>query len=227
MRYDDDHSQSFGPVLRRIAILAVIITAVPVMLWSITAFMRTFVAQPVIPSARPLASADIANATPAPVAASNPQAPASAPVVEAKATTSDADGKSGPLSDPAASSTLPATNPAVVASTDTTGSTPATPAAPQARDQSAANSPWPNPAQAVGEQQLQSGAPTVDSGDTLPASPPLTGPIPLPPHRPKMLALAEGPIPLPRKRPTDADTASNTPPADNSNFLTHLFGQTH
>jgi hypothetical protein len=43
-----------------------------------------------------------------------------------------------------------------------------------------------------------------------------------------MLAMAEGPIPLPRKRPTDADTASNTPPADgSSNFLTHLFGQTH
>jgi hypothetical protein len=62
MRYDDDNSQSFGPVLRRIAVLAVIITAVPVMLWSITAFMRTYVAQPVIPSARPLASVANPNA---------------------------------------------------------------------------------------------------------------------------------------------------------------------
>ena len=48
MRLDDDNSHSFAPLLRRIFILVVVITAVPVMLWTITAFMRTYVAQPVI-----------------------------------------------------------------------------------------------------------------------------------------------------------------------------------
>jgi hypothetical protein len=77
MRYDDDNSQSFGPVLRRIAILAVIITVVPVMLWSITVVMRTYVAQPVIQSARPLALVANPNAASAPSADNN--APAEVP----------------------------------------------------------------------------------------------------------------------------------------------------
>ena len=233
MRFDDDNSQSFGPVLRRIAILAVIITAVPVMLWSITAFMRTFVAQPVIPSPRPLAAADTANAAPA--AASSVSTPVNAPVVEARATAtdargSDADGKSDPLSDSAAPA--PTTTASLVpAPAAPTPAAPAqnAPAAPQVVDQAAAssaNSPWPDPAQAIGGQQSQSAAATDDSADTLPVSPPLTGPIPLPPHRPKVLALVDGPIPLPRVRPADADATSDPPP-DNGNFFTHLFGQSH
>ena len=48
MRLDDDNTNSYAPVLRRIFILVIVITAVPVMLWTITAFMRTYVAQPVI-----------------------------------------------------------------------------------------------------------------------------------------------------------------------------------
>ena len=235
MRFDDDNSQSFGLVLRRIAILAVIITAVPVMLWSITAFMRTFVAQPVIPSPRPLAPADTANAAPAPAAASSVSTPANAPVVEARATAtdargSDADGKNDQLSDSAA----PAPTTTASLAPAPAAPAPAAPAqnappAPQVVDQdaaSSANSPWPDPAQAIGGQQSQSAISTDDSADTLPASPPLTGPIPLPPHRPKVLALADGPIPLPRIRPADAD-ATPDPPPDNGNFFTHLFGQTH
>jgi hypothetical protein len=222
MRFDDDHSQSFGPVLRRIAILAVIITAVPVMLWSITAFMRTFVAQPVIPSPRPLAAADTANAAPA--AASSVSTPTSAPVVEARATATDARGAdANQLSDSAPPTTTASLAPAPAAPTRNA------PAAPQTADQAAANSansPWPDPAQAIGGQQSQSAASNDDSADTSAASPPLTGPIPLPPHRPKVLAMADGPIPLPRRRPTDAD-ATTDPPPDSGNFLTHLFGQTH
>jgi hypothetical protein len=224
MRFDDDHSQSFGPVLRRIAILAVIITAVPVMLWSITAFMRTFVAQPVIPSPRPMAAADTANAAPA--AASRVSAPTNAPVVEARATATDArgadaDGKSDHLSDSAA----PA--PTTTASLAPAPAAPTRNAPPTADHAAAnsANSPWPDPAQAIGGQQSQSAASNDDSADT-PAAAPLTGPIPLPPHRPKVLAMADGPIPLPRRRPADA-AATPDPPPDSGNFLTHLFGQTH
>jgi hypothetical protein len=236
MRYDDDHSQSFGPVLRRIAILAVIITAVPVMLWSITAFMRTYVAQPVIPSARPLALAADPNAASAPSADNNAPAQAGAPVVEARATATDArgldaDGKSDQLSDSAAPAQAP------IGTTASIGPVPAAPMsaaspAPQT-DRTAANSPgnssnspWPDPSQATGGGQLQTAASAGDVTDTLPASAPLTGPIPLPPHRPKVLAMADGPVPLPRRRPADAD-ATRDPPPDSGNFFTHLFGQTH
>jgi hypothetical protein len=231
MRYDDDNSQSFGPVLRRIAILAAIIIAVPVMLWSITSFMRTFVAQPVIPSAKPMAAADL---TPTP-------APVSSPMVEARATAtdargSDADGKGNALSNGAAVAPAPTANVAALTPADTTGSTAPTPAAavaPQPNDQTAsnppnsANSPWPDPSQAIRGQPLQNTASADDSSDALPASPPLTGPVPLPPHRPKYMAMADGSIPLPRRRPTDADAAAAEPPADNGNLFTHLFGQTH
>jgi hypothetical protein len=231
MRYDDDNSQSFGPVLRRIAILAVIITAVPVMLWSITAFMHTYVAQPVIPSARPLALGANPNAASAPSADSNAPAPAGTPVVEARATATDADGKSDQLSDSAAPAQAP------TGTTASIGPVPAAPMAaspaPQNTDRTAANSPgnsasspWPDPSQAVGGQQPQTANSAGDSSDALPASTPLTGPIPLPPHRPKVFAMADGPIPLPRRRPAEADAASDPPP-DNGNFLTHLFGQTH
>ena len=237
MRYDDDHSQSFGPVLRRIAILAVIIAAVPVMLWSITAFMHTYVAQPVIPSARPLALVASPNAASAPSADNNAPARAGAPVVEARATATDArgldtDGKSDQLSDGAAPAQTP------TGTTASIGPVPAAPIsaasnAPQATNRTAANSsgnpansPWPDPSQAIGGQPLQTATSGGDSSDALPASAPLVGPIPLPPHRPKVLAMADGPVPLPRRRPADADTTSDPPP-DNGNFLTHLFGQTH
>src|SRR5580704_3612634 len=63
MRLDDDNSYSFAPLLRRIFILVVVITAVPVMLWTATAFMRTYVAQPVIATARPLAPNTLASDT--------------------------------------------------------------------------------------------------------------------------------------------------------------------
>ena len=37
---DDDNIKHYAPVLRRIIILVAVITAVPVMLWTITAFMH-------------------------------------------------------------------------------------------------------------------------------------------------------------------------------------------
>jgi hypothetical protein len=237
MRYDDDNSQTFGPVLRRIAILAVIITAVPVMLWSITAFMRTYVAQPVIPSPRPLALVANPNTASAPSADNSAPAQAIAPVVEARATATDArgldgDGKSDQLSDSAAPAQAPAGTTASIGSVPAAPMSPASPA-PQSTDQTAAkspgnsaNSPWPDPSQAIGEPQLQTATSAGDSSDTLPASAPLAGPIPLPPHRPKVFAMADGAIPLPRVRPTAADATSDPPP-DSGNFFTHLFGQSH
>jgi len=57
MREDDDHIRLYAPLLRRIIILVAIVIAVPVVMWTITAFMRTYVAPPKLPTFRPIATA--------------------------------------------------------------------------------------------------------------------------------------------------------------------------
>ena len=76
---DDDNIKHYAPVLRRIIILVAVITAVPVMLWTITAFMHTYIAQPTIPSPQPLAAATATVTPSADSATANPPAPAAAP----------------------------------------------------------------------------------------------------------------------------------------------------
>ena len=56
MREDDDEFRHYVPLLRRIIILVAVITAVPVVLWTITAFVRTYVGPPRIPTFHQLAS---------------------------------------------------------------------------------------------------------------------------------------------------------------------------
>src|SRR6202035_8212 len=87
--YDDDSNiQHYAPVLRRIIMLVAVITPVPVMLWTITAFMHTYIAQPTIPAPRPLAAATAAPASPAAdTTATNPPTLAAAPSQPAPAVT--------------------------------------------------------------------------------------------------------------------------------------------
>src|SRR5580658_3643281 len=47
---DDDDIRLYMPVLQRIIILVAVIIAVPVMLWTITAFVRTYVGPPQLPT---------------------------------------------------------------------------------------------------------------------------------------------------------------------------------
>jgi hypothetical protein len=213
MREYDDQIQHYAPVLRRIIILVAIITAVPVMLWTITAFMRTYVAQPTIPTPRPIAAAtdtDTANPAPAPMTA------AAAPIVEARATATDArgtDGRSDRIPD-SASNTPTAVAPPTVAQPAPTATAmqtaPAPVAPPTAAPAAAPDNVFPNPAPALAAQlqQAQPAAPDV-ADDTLPPADPIVGPIPLPRHRPTVFALAEttGSVPLPRARPSDAPAA--------------------
>ena len=95
--YDDDSNiQHYAPVLRRIIILVAVITAVPVMLWTITAFMHTYIAQPTIPAPRPLAAATAAAAPASPAAdtaTANPTSPTQpAPAVTDARATDDSRG---------------------------------------------------------------------------------------------------------------------------------------
>jgi hypothetical protein len=83
MRENDDNIRLYAPLLRRIIILVAVITAVPVVLWTITAVMRTYVAPPKVPTFRPIveATATVApGSTAADPSTSAAATPAAAPV---------------------------------------------------------------------------------------------------------------------------------------------------
>ncbi|HMG77037.1 MAG TPA: hypothetical protein VK591_00030 [Xanthobacteraceae bacterium] len=216
--YDDDSNiQHYAPVLRRIIILVAVITAVPVMLWTITAFMHTYIAQPTIPAPRPLATATAAPASPAADTA-NPPAPSQAAPAAIDARATD-DGRSDRIRDGAGNNAAPNVQ---VASTAALSPAPsAAPAAsPAAVTVQAAPAPsvFPNPPFVTQPAPAASDANNA-AIDDLPPPDPITGPVPLPRHRPSVLALADTNIPLPRARPSDApEPASSTTDAPPSGY---------
>src|SRR5271169_5789404 len=56
MREDDGEFGHYVPIVRRIIILVAVITAVPVVLWTITAFVRAYVVPAKVPTFHQLAS---------------------------------------------------------------------------------------------------------------------------------------------------------------------------
>ena len=206
--YDDDSNiQHYAPVLRRIIILVAVITAVPVMLWTITAFMHTYIAQPTIPAPRPLAAATD-TATPASPAADTAMANPPAPSQPGPTVT---DANAG------------APNVQVAALQPTPSAAPAAPPAPAAVTVQAAPasapSVFPDPPSATQPRSTPAAQDSANDADALPPPDPITGPVPLPRHRPSVLALADTNIPLPRARPGDApEPASPTPDAPPSGY---------
>jgi hypothetical protein len=211
------------PVLRRLIILVAVITAIPVVMWTITAVVRTYVGPPKLPTFRPIAAA------PAPAAAGPDQAAAAPsaddngkgarqPVVDANATTSNgaSGGITGGTPDNAGAANAKAAPAAAAPGSLQTASLPgnasgnAAPApdsgvaqfAPEDRQTSnnwppppAAN--WPSP----GVQQPVAG-PAAERQ-------PIQGPVPLPRKRPHTVAIAQSQgIPLPRPRPDTAGPAA-------------------
>ena len=213
--YDDDGNiQHYAPVLRRIIILVAVITAVPVMLWTITAFMHTYIAQPTIPAPRPLAAATAAPASPAADTA-NPPAPSQPAPAAADAGAPD-DGRGDRMRDSAGNNAAPNVQ---VASTGALSSapsaTPAAPPAPAAGTVQAAPAPsvFPNPPFVTQPTPTAQDSGNNDAAtDDLPPPDPITGPVPLPRHRPSVLALADTNIPLPRARPGDAPEPQSATP---------------
>jgi hypothetical protein len=61
MREYDEHIRLYTPMLQRVIILVAVIIAVPVVLWTITAFVRAYVAPPQLPTFKPLAAAQTTN----------------------------------------------------------------------------------------------------------------------------------------------------------------------
>jgi hypothetical protein len=105
MRDDEDHIRQFMPVLRRIIILVAVLTAIPVVMWTITAFVRTYVGPPKTPTFQHMADAapagslaDAPAATPSDNGATGSTPTSPQPIVEAKAAAMDADANA-PASD--------------------------------------------------------------------------------------------------------------------------------
>jgi hypothetical protein len=219
--YDDDSNiQHYAPVLRRIIILVAVITAVPVMLWTITAFMHTYIAQPTIPAPRPLATATAAPASPAAdTATASPPAPSQpAPAItDAKATD---DGRGDRVRDSAGNNAAPNVQVASTAALSPAPSAaPAAPPAPAAVTVQAAPAPSVFPNSPFIPQQQPAASDSTNDADALPPPDPITGPVPLPRHRPSVLALADTAIPLPRARPgTAPEPQSPTPDAPPSGY---------
>lgn len=231
---DDDQFRHYLPLVRRIIILVAVLTAVPVILWTITAFVRTYVGPPKVPTFRPMAAAatmDVPGAAdagvkPEPTAQQTVVPVSPPPVVEARATATDARGPlpapKGPLlADRSADGDagLPAggrTGPA--AALPPINAVPQAVPMPTAAD--VTGSAASNPGATAMQQQSDAAAPQADA-DALPASEPLAGPIPLPRHRPRYFAMAQ--VPMPRARPDAAGpSASDTSPGP-LDWLQKLF----
>jgi hypothetical protein len=218
--YDDDSNiQHYAPVLRRIIILVAVITAVPVMLWTITAFMHTYIAQPTIPAPLPLAAATATAARTGPAAdtaITNPPTIAAAPSQPAPAAT-DAratdDGRGDRIRDSAGNNAAPNVQVASTAAISPAPSAaPAAPPAPGAVTVQTAPAPSVFPNSPFIPQQQPAASDSTNDADALPPPDPITGPVPLPRHRPSVLALADTAIPLPRARPgTAPEPATPTP----------------
>lgn len=234
MREDEDQFRYYVPLLRRIIILVAVITAIPVILWTITAFVRTYVAPPKLPSFRPMTATASIAAPPVPdntgkLGAAPQQAapaqPAAAAMVEARATATDARdsppaAKGPPLAEPPAEASPGALPPRVATLT------PVAPAPADAAPKADAMTPMTfdappqNKAAAIAVQQPA--APTDTTEDALPAAAPLHGPVPLPRRRPHNLAVADLGVPMPRPRPGASDPDA---PASPLEWIRNIFQQ--
>ncbi|MBO0718841.1 MAG: hypothetical protein J2P55_16115, partial [Rhizobiales bacterium] len=68
--YGDENIRLYTPILQRVIILAAVVIAVPVMMWTITTFVRSYVARPAVPALEHLASANMPTRIPAPAQSS-------------------------------------------------------------------------------------------------------------------------------------------------------------
>jgi cytoskeletal protein RodZ len=232
---ESDHIRLYSPVLHRILILLAVIAAVPVVLWSISAFVRTYVAPPRLPTFHAVAAASskttpgtgtVADTASLPTSATDTASKSDArshvadiknPLAASAAQDSAAAPEGGPYVPVPAGTTAPQSMAATAYASpdDATGTAvlPAPPSNPAPSNVAALDTPTPADA-------------TPASIDTAPAAEPLAGPVPLPPHRPRVFAMAQTAIPVPRPRPAESAPApvqdTNPGPLD---WLGKIFRQ--
>jgi hypothetical protein len=244
MREDDGQFGRFVPLLRRAIVLVAVLIAAPVILWTITAFVRAYVGPPKVPTFHQVAATASVNAQASSDAAAGvgdqPQAGVSDSSSATVATATDARGMAasgkGPLLDEhpssgdsnAPSSATKMADMSSAAQADQRGAAVPAVAAAAAPDVAAANAgaAMPGASTAVtANATQQSGTVTQLSADTMPAAAPLTDRIPLPRRRPRVFAMVDSAMPMPRPRPDSAAPATpdttTTGPLD---FLQNLFG---
>src|SRR6516165_5851803 len=224
--YDDESIRLYTPVLQRVIILAAVVIAIPVMMWTITTFVRSYIARPKLPALEHVASANLP--TRIPTIALSPPSPAPPPADQSAPQRLD-----GASASDATRPTAETRNGRpTTGDISTTGSAPPAPPAPRlplaprSNDNAASvGAPtssdhgiaWPNPnttnpPEFAAPRLVPPSPPPLPArtaaAEVLPADEPIRGPIPLPRQRPGIFAVAaaaaSGPVPLPRVRPADA-----------------------
>ena len=247
---EDEHIRQFMPVLRRIIIMVAVLTAIPVAMWTITAFVRTYVGPPKAPNYQPTilpsgVTSDEANAAPvdsASAATQDPDAPPPPDVVIARATTTDAD-SNPPPANPASATPIAAGSSVIPSRATPAPPAPSAATTPAVSAAAPAPPPWPAPGPAAPPATSQTPdnaftlaaqqpaptnwpAPPPAADDALPAVEPIAGIVPLPRKRPHSFVVAQSIIPLPRPRPEAAGPGAPPPaPATPLDWIQHIFQQ--
>ena len=195
---DDDNIRHYAPVWRRVNILVAVIIAVPVMMWTITIFIRSYVVRPT-PTFRHLTLTE-------PLPSQSAPAPL---LTDAARTAGDAlaslpDPNSGSLKGPLALSPGDAPPPA---------------ASPTAPAETAPNAPAAASGEAAAVTNSAQSAATAET-----ASSEAVTPEPIPLRRDRLTATGPatgsmapvGPVPLPRVRPVDAPVDTTVPGSPSS-----------
>jgi hypothetical protein len=241
----EDQFRHYFPLMRRIVTLVAVLTAIPVMLWTITVFVRGYFGPPKIADPRPLATVSVEAPT-APAASQDaspaPQQPKlvdAQPVVEAVtdarttppavkwSAPGDRQGGSDaatPPGAPGAAAMAPAgaaadhrVSPAgQMMAARTMAAAPAMPTGEAMQGASAATTGT-LAAQDPPDQDQQT-ADTVSPGAEQTA-----GPVPLPRHRPPSFAMLQGSVPMPRPRPEAAGSAGSEANPNPIGWLQKIF----
>jgi hypothetical protein len=238
MREDDDEFRHYVPLLRRIIILVAVITAVPVVLWTITAFVRTYVGPPRIPTFHQLASsASINTATNTPAAPATPDGTAELKAAmqaklasQSAAATSGAPDAAVAPKGPLLSDRAPDGDAGAAQSPRTADTSGAPPSVMARGDNVFPPSPPAAPDEATPGTITAAEPPAEDAVD-LPPAPPLTGSVPLPRHRPhniddavRTADITPANVPMPRPRPDAAGAgASDSGGASPIGLIQNLF----
>ena len=233
MREDDNEFRHYVPLLRRIIILVAVITAVPVVLWTITAFVRTYVGPPRIPTFHQLASSASIN-TPAAPATPDGTAELKA-AMQAKLASQSAAATSGAQDaviapkGPLLSDRAPDADAGAVQSPRTADTSGAPPSAMARGDNMFPPSPL-AAADNAAPGSITAAEPQPEETVELPPAPPLSGPVPLPRHRPhnidavRTADITPANVPMPRRRPDAAGAgASDSGGASPIGLIQNLF----
>lgn len=240
---EEDDFRHYMPVLRRIVIVVAVLTAVPVVMWTITAYVRTYVGPPKLPTFQPAAAettsvpptnpaAAMANSANALPQAGTVVAEAAPPAVEVtqstNATPSNAANVSG--GDDSRSTDATAAAAPVMAMPPTADSSDTL--APSSTAMIAPNSMPDNGDRFASTQRSGTNWPTPPAMAAASAPPGAaahasrtSANIPLPRRRPRTFTLARLSVPLPQPRPEDAGPAASAPyhPATPLDFLRSIF----